>query len=121
MILPGFLSREEVIDLRRSSTVNLCLMAGFSLIEACAAGRPVISYDVEWHYELVKDRETGFLIKEHDIEGLVKSVSFLLDHPDEVTRMGQNARALAFERHDIENTSRIKCLCYEEILKRDSN
>jgi len=39
-------------------------MGGFSLIEAYAAGRPVVSYDVEWHSELVKNNETGFLIPE---------------------------------------------------------
>ncbi|MFW6134248.1 MAG: glycosyltransferase, partial [Elusimicrobiota bacterium] len=43
IILTGFISHRDVIKLRKLSYINLCLMAGFSLIEACAAGRPVIS------------------------------------------------------------------------------
>jgi len=34
-------------------------MGGFSLIEAGAAGNPMIAYDVEWHYELVEIIVTG--------------------------------------------------------------
>jgi len=103
LLLVGFQSRDVCLDLRRASKVSLCLMAGFSLIEACAAGRPVVSYDVEWHSELVKDRETGFLVKEHDIDGTVKALDWLLDHPIESDEMGRKAKTLAFERHDIPN------------------
>ena len=52
ILMAGFQPRDVCIGLRRASEVSLCLMAGFSLIEACAAARPVISYDVEWHSEL---------------------------------------------------------------------
>lgn len=112
----GFQPREVCIDLRRASEVNLCLMAGFSLIEACASERPVISYDVEWHYELVRNGETGFLIKEHDNKQLVAAVSYLLDHPDEAAEMGKNARDLALAKHDIRITLEIKRDCYRELL-----
>ena len=114
--LIGFQPNDIVIELRRASTVNLCLMAGFSLIESCAAGRPVVSYDVEWHYELVRNNETGFLIPEHDINGLVESVSYLLDCPDEADRMGRAAQALVLEKHDISKTSVVKHRCYEKML-----
>jgi len=114
--LIGFQPLQIIADLRRASTVNLCLMAGFSLIESCAAGRPVVSSDVEWHHELVRNNETGFLIPEHDINGLVESVSYLLDYPDEADRMGRVAQALVFEKHDISKTSVVKHRCYEEML-----
>ncbi len=115
--LVGFQSREVCLDLRRASAVSLCLMAGFSLIEACAAGHPVVAYDVEWHSELVKNDETGFLVREHDIDGLVKSVSYLLDNPEKALQMGENAQAFAFDRHDINKTSAIKRQYYQELLK----
>jgi len=104
------------MDLRRVSEVSLCLMAGFSLIEACAAKRLIISYDVEWHSELVKNNETGFLIKEHDVDAVVNALDWLLEHPVKSEAMGQKEKALAFERHDLENTSAIKTKFYSEIL-----
>lgn len=117
----GFQPKEVCFDLRRVSEINLCLMAGFSLIEACAAGRPVISYDVEWHYELVRNGETGFLIKEHDIKQLLNAVVFLLDYPDEAAKLGENAKKLAMEKHDIKKTTEIKKSCYKELLNRNRN
>lgn len=113
----GFQKQEICFDLRKASTVSLCLMGGFSLIEACVAGRPVVAYDVEWHYELVKNKETGFLVKEHDIENLIKDVNYLLDNPYEADKMGENARKHAIERHDIQKTNAIKRQCYQELLK----
>ncbi|MBC8284078.1 MAG: glycosyltransferase family 4 protein [Nitrospinae bacterium] len=119
ILLTGFQAREICLDLRRASHVSLCLMAGFSLIEACAAGRPVVSYDVEWHSELVKNNETGFLIAEHDVNGVVKALDWLLDHPNESDKMGQNAKSLAFEAHDLTNTTAIKTKCYSEMLLQE--
>jgi len=118
VFLLGFQPKDICFDLRRASDVSLCLMAGFSLIEACAAERPVVSYDVEWHYELVKNNQTGFLIPEHDVNGAVEALDWLLDHPEESEEMGKKAKTLAFEHHDLKSTSKIKIMCYSEILSQ---
>ena len=115
--LVGFQPHDVVIDLLRASTVCLCLMGGFSLIEACFSGRPVVSYDVEWHSELVKNKQTGFLVEEKDVGAVVQAVNYLLDHTEEASRMGKNARALAMERHAREKTAAIKRKCYMELLE----
>jgi glycosyltransferase involved in cell wall biosynthesis len=117
ILLVGFQPREVCIDLRRASKASLCLMAGFSLIEASAASRPVVSYDVEWHSELVKNKETGFLIKEHDIDGVVEALDWILAHPVESDLMGQKAKSLAFEHHNLQKTSAIKVKWYSELLR----
>ena len=112
----GFQPREVCFHLRESSAVSLCLMGGFSLIEACAAASPVISYDVEWHHELIKNGVSGILIKEHDTKKVAEAVCFLLDNQKSSKEMGDNAKKIALERHDIANTSNIKRTCYEKIL-----
>lgn len=114
----GFIPNSDVIDIRMVSDIQLCLMGGFSLIEAAAAGKPLISYDVEWHYELVKNNDTGFLIKEHNIDEAVNSINNLLDNPDLAKQYGSNARKLAFMNHDINMTSKIKIECYKEIYSK---
>jgi len=120
VIFTGFLPKKKVISVRRQSLLALCLMGGFSLIEACLASCPVVSYDVEWHYELVKNGETGFLVKENDLEGLTRTVIYLLDHPKEARQMGARARELATARHDISYTSGVKTSCYRELLQQRS-
>ena len=117
ILLVGFKPREVCLDIRRTSDVSLCLMGGFSLIEACAAERPVVSYNVEWHSELVKNNETGFLIPENDVGEVAKALDWIFAHPDKSKEMGQKAKTLAFERHDLKITSTIKTSCYNEMIK----
>lgn len=116
----GFVPQEEVLAWRRQGDVNLCLRAGFSLIEACAAGTPVVAYDVDWHRELVRNGETGFLVPEHDVAGVAERVQRLLAHPDEALRMGDSARRLARRRHSPANVARQKASIYRELLQKKS-
>lgn len=112
----GFQPRGVCFALRRQSAISLCLMGGFSLIEACLAARPVIAYDVEWHSELVQTGRTGYLLLEGDIDGVVQAIERCLDDPMTATKQGQQARELALSRHEMAATSRIKKLYYEELL-----
>ena len=113
----GFQPRHVVAAVRQASAVSLCLMGGFSLIEACAAGSPVVAYDVEWHGELVRDGETGFLVPEHDLERLEAAVRHLLNHPPLVSVLGRAAQALALSRHDLETTRQTKRQCYLDAIR----
>jgi glycosyltransferase involved in cell wall biosynthesis len=113
----GFQPREVVVGFRQNADVNICLMGGFSLIEAAAAGRPIVSYDVEWHHELVRNGETGFLVPEREIGTASEAIIKLLDEPELGNRLGGNARELAIARHSLEMTSRIKVKWYEELMQ----
>jgi mannosyltransferase len=100
------------------SAASLCLMGGFSLIEACAAGSVPIAYDVEWHRDLVKDGVTGFLVREHDIDAVVAAVDQVVADPARAAEIGRQARRSAFAQHDLRATSEIKQACYAEMLDR---
>jgi len=115
--LPGFLPNDKVKEFRMLADVNICLMGGFSLIESALSGKPTLAYDVEWHYELIKNGETGYLIKEHDINGIADAIRELLSNPQLSELLGRNARQLAIERHSLKNTSKIKIACYNELLQ----
>lgn len=116
LIMPGYLSHEDVNKLRKISSVGLCLVGGFSLIESCAVALPVIAYDIEWHREIVADGTTGFLLQESDKEGVCRAAKYLLDNPIEAKIMGKRAQDVASRRHNIENTSIIKRNCYRELI-----
>lgn len=118
-LLP-FQPYETIVALRRISSASLCLMAGFSLIEACAAGSPPIAYDVEWHRELVEDGVSGCLVAEGNIDGVVAAIDRLLDDGAVATQMGARAQAAAFARHDLALTSQIKRACYASLLDGSS-
>lgn len=118
--LLGFIPRQEVIALRRLAAVNLVPMGGYSLIEACASGRPTVAYDVEWHSELIEDGVSGRLVAERDVPALIKSVETLLDDPTQAEAIGNAGRKRAFELHDIEKIFRIRAAVYQELLEETS-
>jgi glycosyltransferase involved in cell wall biosynthesis len=114
--LVGFQPRDVVAALRRASTVSLCLMGGFSLIEACAAASPVIAYDVEWHGELVQNDRTGFLVPEGDVDGVAAAVLQVFGDRARAQALGVAAQRLALSQHDLRTTIQIKQRCYSELL-----
>lgn len=116
--LLGFQPNHIGRSLRYISIMSLCLMSGFSLIEAAAAASPMISYDIEWHGELVSTQETGFLIKEKDVNGVYEAICFLLNNPDIAAEMGQRARKKAYQYHDIKKTSQLKRCYYQELYNK---
>lgn len=113
----GFLPRHKIYEFRKAADINLCLMAGYGLIEAVLSGKPVITYDVEWHSELIKDGYTGVLVPEHDIKKAADSVIRLTNDPFLAEKLGSNAMKLAMEMYDIRNTSQRKVRIYRELME----
>lgn len=63
------------------------------LLESAAAGRPVITTDVDGCREAVDEGETGFLCPARDADSLVQAIEkFILLPYDEKVRMGERGR-----------------------------
>jgi glycosyltransferase involved in cell wall biosynthesis len=65
------------------------------LFDTFAAGRAAIVNTPGWLTELVERNEAGVAVRPADPADLADKVAWLRDHPEEVRRMGANARALA--------------------------
>ena len=76
------------------------------VIEAMAAGTPVIGSRHAGIGEAVEDEHTGFLIPEQDPEALAAALRRLSDEPGLRRRLGENARQAAVERFDMFTQSR---------------
>ena len=113
----GMQKWEKAIEIRQISDVSLVLKAGNSLVEAAIAGCPLIAYDVDWHYELVRNGETGFLLPEGDVDGVVESINKILLDFELKKRLGDNARKLAIKHHGIDKIRQIKINFYNELLQ----
>jgi glycosyltransferase involved in cell wall biosynthesis len=66
---------------------------GRSLTEALASGRPVVATAVNGVPDLVEPGSTGLLAPPADPQALAASVLWLLEHPNEARRMGEQGRA----------------------------
>lgn len=62
------------------------------LLEAFASGTPVIASHIGSLAELIEDGVTGLLAKPNDAADLADRIQQAMSHPDEMRRMGLNAR-----------------------------
>ena len=68
-------------------------MSGFVVFEAAAAAKPIVSFDVEWHSEFIRNEETGLLIENRNIQQCARAVLKVLNNKKLAQRLGENARA----------------------------
>jgi glycosyltransferase involved in cell wall biosynthesis len=61
------------------------------LMEAMAAGLPVISTTISGIPELITDGVNGLLVKPEDARGLANAMEYLLDHPETREQLGKAA------------------------------
>lgn len=124
--LQGWRDQDEVRHILAQSHLFLCPsitakdgdMEGIpvALMEAMAAGLPVIATFHSAIPELVKDGVYGYLVPERDIDSLVERMSRLLDHPEQWTEMGHAARFQVETRHDIEKLNDRLVTLFEGLL-----
>ena len=69
--------------------------------EAMAIGRAVITTDVPGCRETVVNGVNGFLVPPWNIEALSEKMLYLIEHPDEIKRMGAESYRIAVERFDV--------------------
>jgi glycosyltransferase involved in cell wall biosynthesis len=78
---------------------------GVSLIESMASSVPVVATDHNGFSETVIHGETGYLVAEHDVEGMAAAILALLDDPDQATRMGRAGRVRVEEHFTNERAA----------------
>jgi glycosyltransferase involved in cell wall biosynthesis len=72
-----------------------------SILEAMAAGLPVVATDVGGVGELVEEGNTGRLVAPGDPDAMAQGLTEVLADPSRRSAMGQAARARAGERFDL--------------------
>lgn len=72
------------------------------LLEAAAAGKPVLTTDVIGCREAIVPGETGLLVPVQDAEALADALAVLINNPQLRKTYGDNARILAAQRFSID-------------------
>jgi colanic acid/amylovoran biosynthesis glycosyltransferase len=79
------------------------------IMEAMAAGLPVVSTDVAAVSEMIADQETGFIVPERDSGALAQKMACLLENPELARAMGMRARERCRDLFDLDRTSAALC------------
>jgi glycosyltransferase involved in cell wall biosynthesis len=115
--LPDWPDTREVLAIT-TAFVLPSLVEGISvaLLEAMAAGKPVIATAIPGNIDVVIPNETGLLVPAQDASALAQAICALLADPGEARRMGAAGRARARNYFSFANTSRRIEELYDEVM-----
>jgi len=77
---------------------DIFLLATFSegcsnvILEAMAAGKPIITTDIAANRELIDHGEDGLLLPPGDSQAFAGAMEYLMEHPVKAAQLGRNAR-----------------------------
>jgi len=85
---------------------------GRVLTEAMACELPCISTDIGGPRDIIDDGITGFLIRPADSDAISERVNYILNHPDEATRMGFAGRTRVLHKFadDVCQEAMMQCI-----------
>src|SRR3989338_8392612 len=89
---------------------------GLSLMEAQAAGFPVVASNVGGIPHLIEHGQTGLLVNPNDVSALAEAIIYVLNNRQEALRMGKKARAFIQQNFSAEKMIEETSYLYERLL-----
>ena len=113
--------RDDVPDILRAADLFLhpARDEGFGLVvvEAAAAGLPIVASEVGGIPEIITHEHDGLLVPPGEPNALAAAIQRLLNEPEQARRLGDNARRTAFERFSAEAMAERYIELYERLLR----
>ncbi|MDQ0205588.1 1,4-alpha-glucan branching protein domain-containing protein [Alkalicoccobacillus murimartini] len=120
----GFMNPDEcLMSMQRSDIVvvpSLYEPFGLSALEAMSAGKAVIASKVGGLEELISHHHTGIHVPPGDAKCLAQELEKLLEHPEDISRLGQKAKAYANETFNWKRTAELTSVELTNILTTKS-
>jgi len=115
---------ESTIDVAEVlSTVQVLVSAsrseafGLVIVEAMAAGVPVVATATDGAREIISNGETGILVTIDDVSELAAAICRLLKNPEEQRRIADNARQMVHERFSLDRMISQTEAVYRDVLQ----
>ena len=116
----GWVGSEKKDSLFKNSDIYVLPSYGegmpMSIIEAMSYGLPIVSTWVGGIPELVRDKETGFLIQPGDWDGLLDKIETLITDTDLRIQMGKSARQRIKDYYNLDFNIKKIDLLYQKLL-----
>lgn len=87
-----------------------------SLLEASAAGLPIITTDSVGCRDTVEEGKNGFIVPPHSPMDIAKALENLIEDADLRKKMGKYSRKKAEKEYDVENVAKTHIEIYESLL-----
>jgi glycosyltransferase involved in cell wall biosynthesis len=114
--LVGSLELEELATLLASSDLVVAPHMGYTLIEAGLTGTPIATYDYDFHAEIIRDGETGYLAPLRDTRALANKVIRALADPQTSRAVGARLRDALLREHSLDAVVPLYQEAYDLVL-----
>jgi glycosyltransferase involved in cell wall biosynthesis len=99
--LLGSVDLSVLPDLIASADVVVAPHMGYTLIEAGLTGVPIVTYDYDFHAEIIDNGTTGLLVPLRDVPALADAVCRILADPRLGQSLGERLRARLLSEHSL--------------------
>jgi glycosyltransferase involved in cell wall biosynthesis len=116
--------RSDVPDLLRAVDIfaltSVSEAASLTLLEALAAGLPVVVTAVGGNPEIVRHGQEGLLVQRGDAQGLAEAIVRLLDDSPRAREFGEAGRKRVWQKYRLERTVELYARLYQRLCPRYS-
>ncbi len=92
-----------------------------SIIESLAAARAVVANDVGGVSRLIQHQKTGFLTPPNDANAVARALEWVIEHPREAARWGENGREKMRREFDVSRMISEHRALYLEVCRGNRN
>jgi glycosyltransferase involved in cell wall biosynthesis len=96
--------------------INVAPLCGRSLLEASLGGLPAVSYDVDWHSEIVIPNSTGFLVPNLDFSAMGEAILQLCRDQELREQMATSMHQKAMDLASPEKIAQRQRFIYQELF-----
>lgn len=121
--LSGRVPHDEVFQYLKAATMGWkpgpLYQKGISTktLEYMACAKPVVFSDTPLTADIVREARCGILVAPYDAKAHASAILYLLEHPDEAKKMGENGRKAVLEKYNWEAESQKLLELYQVMLK----
>jgi len=87
------------------------------LFDYMLVGLPVVASDFPLYQDVVEPNRCGLVVDPARPEDIARAMLYLIEHPQEARRMGENGRRAVLDRYNWEQESRKLLRIYETVLQ----
>jgi glycosyltransferase involved in cell wall biosynthesis len=122
----GFVGRAEVKTVLSHSMAGLVVLYPIpnhvisqpnKMFEYMSADIPVIASDFPHWREIITSNQCGLLVDPLNPKKIAEAIDYLVMHPDEARRMGENGRKAVVERYNWQTEEQKLLAFYDELLR----
>lgn len=128
MIYHGMLDRKQVAQLLIASQIGLYLLQdvgqylkletlGIKAYEYMSMGLPIVMSYSPYNAAMIQKYGFGICVDPENVEEIASAIRYLVEHPEEARRMGENGRRAVKERFNWDVEEKKLLALYQDILK----